>query len=88
MLDKDLVLEQQWSNAREYFENFLTDWRDSAWADDAAFWTCYSAEQEQSNPESNFSCYQQFVNDYANSSWVADARSKMAVLSSELAELG
>ncbi|MDA0687519.1 MAG: HEAT repeat domain-containing protein [Proteobacteria bacterium] len=84
----NLVLEQQWSSAREYFDKFLNDWADSPWADDAAFWTCYSAEQEQSDPESNFTCYQQFVNSYANSSWVADARTKMAVLGSELGELG
>ena len=32
-----LILEQQWSNAQNYFENFRSQWPDSVWTDDAAF---------------------------------------------------
>lgn len=83
-----LILEQQWSNAQNYFENFRTQWPDSVWTDDAAFWNCYAIEQEQSDQENHFNCYQQFVSDFAGSTWVADARTKLAVLGSQLAALG
>ncbi|MCG8415848.1 MAG: HEAT repeat domain-containing protein [Pseudomonadales bacterium] len=85
----NLILEQQWLNAREYFDNFRVEWPDSVWADDAAFWGCYSVEQQQTAEQvENFSCYQQFIGDFPNSSWVADARTKLAVLGAELAALG
>ena len=84
-----LIMEQQWGDAREYFENFNLEWPDSVWADDAAFWGCYSVEQEQTVEEQeNFSCYQQFISSYPESSWVADARTKLAVLGADLAALG
>ncbi len=85
----NLILEQQWTNAQAYFENFRVEWPESVWADDAAFWSCYSVEQQQTEQEvTNFSCYQQFIGDFPNSSWVADARTKLAVLGTELAALG
>ena len=85
----NLILEQQWADARENFEQFSADWPESVWADDAAFWGCYSVEQEQSAEEQeNFSCYQQFISSFPDSSWVADARTKMAVLGAELSALG
>lgn len=85
----NLILEQQWAEATENFESFTANWPDSVWADDAAFWGCYSVEQEESVEEQeNFSCYQQFISNYPDSSWISDARTKLAVLGAELAALG
>jgi len=84
----DLVLKQQWADAQELFNEFRSNWPESGWLDDASFWNCYAAEQQQSEQENNFSCYQDFIAEFPDSSWVADARSKMAVLGSELAALG
>lgn len=84
----DLILGQRWNEAREYFNRFGREWPESAWADDAAFWRCYAQQQQDSDQEPPFRCYEQFIADWPTSSWVADARSQLTVLSSELASRG
>jgi HEAT repeat protein len=84
----DLILAQRWVEAREHFGRFQQQWPDSAWADDAAFWQCYAQEQPDSDQEASFQCYEEYIASWPNSSWVADARSKLLVLGSELASRG
>lgn len=83
-----LVLEQRWNEAREYFEKFQSDHAGSAWADDAAFWQCYAIEQAAAQEAEDFTCYENFLNAWPDSSWVLDARSKLLVLGSLLASRG
>ncbi|NKB34563.1 MAG: hypothetical protein GKR91_15835 [Pseudomonadales bacterium] len=85
-----LVLEQQWNDAQAHFIEFQSDWPESAWVDDAAFWNCYAIEQSEGGTDQteHFNCYQNFVQNYPNSTWIADARSKLAVLGSRLSDLG
>lgn len=83
-----LILEQQWERARDHFQEFQTQWADSSWADDAAFWHCYAIEQLNTESREHFACYQDFLNNWPESSWVADARGKILVLGSRLAQRG
>lgn len=83
-----LVLDQRWIEARDYFEKFQADYTNSAWADDAAFWQCYAIEQAASQDSEHFTCYENFLNSWPDSSWVSDARSKLLVLGSRLASRG
>ena len=83
-----LVLEQRWEEAREYFEQFQIDHAGSAWADDAAFWQCYSIEQATNQEAEDFTCYETFLTAWPDSTWVSDARSKLLVLGSLLASRG
>lgn len=84
----NLIIEQRWSEAREHFSSFQQQWPDSAWADDAAFWHCFALEQPNGNQETQFQCYEEFIASWPASSWVADARSELLVLGSELASRG
>lgn len=83
-----LITDQQWSAAQDYFTEFQSNYPQSAWADDAAFWNCYAIEQAGTEQDQHFDCYQGFIDGWPDSSWVADARSKLAVLGSRLADLG
>ncbi len=83
-----LILEQQWDQARNHFQEFQTQWADSAWADDAAFWQCYAMEQMSTELNEHYTCYESFLSNWPESSWVADARGKLIVLSSHLAQRG
>jgi len=83
-----LVLEQKWAEAQEYFERFQDDYPDSLWADDAAFWNCYAIEQSTAQESANFSCYENFISAWPESSWASDARSKLLVMGSRLASRG
>ena len=82
------VLQQSWSQAQNYFSEFQSNWPDSVWADDAAFWLCYSIEQEKNDATANFQCYSDFISNWPESSWAADASSKLAILGANLAALG
>lgn len=82
------VLQQSWAEAQEYFTEFQNTWPDSVWADDAAFWRCYSIEQGKNDAGENFDCYSSFMGNWPGSSWAADASSKLAILASNLAALG
>jgi len=83
-----LVLEQRWNEVQAHFIEFQSNYPDSAWTDDAAFWNCYAIEQASTEREEQFNCYQQFVDSFPDSSYVADASSKLAVLGSRLASRG
>lgn len=85
-----LVLEQSWNDAQAHFLEFQSDWPDSPWVDDAAFWNCYAIEQGEggSDQTEHFNCYQTFIQTYPDSTWVADAQSKLAVLGAQLSDLG
>lgn len=83
-----LVLEQRWNEAQAHFIEFQVDWPESAWADDAAFWNCYAIEQSGTEQDEHFNCYREFVENHSNSTWVSDARSKLAVLGSRLSGRG
>jgi len=79
-----LVLEEEWLRARDYFTQFLSDWPESVWADDAAFWNCYSIEKAGNRESDYLNCYQQFVSNWPESSWTEDAMSKLAVLGTRM----
>ncbi|MEQ8953909.1 MAG: HEAT repeat domain-containing protein [Gammaproteobacteria bacterium] len=83
-----LILEQNWSQAQQFFSEFQQDYPDSAWRDDAAFWNCYAMEQASPVEIGQFNCYQAFVGTHPESSWVSDAISKQIVLASQLASRG
>ena len=85
-----LVLEQQWNEAQAHFIEFQADWPDSSWVDDAAFWNCYALEQSEGGTDQteHFNCYQGFIQNYPESTWGADARSKLAVLGTQLSDRG
>lgn len=82
------VLQQSWVEAQDYFTEFQNNWPDSVWADDAAFWRCYSIEQGKNDAGEDFECYSLFMRDWPGSSWAADASSKLAILATNLAALG
>ncbi len=82
------ILQQQWQQASDYFADFQQQYADSAWADDAAFWNCYAIEQLSSDEQAQFDCYQQFMSNWPQSSWTSDARAKLLVLASSLADRG
>lgn len=84
----NLVLEQKWEEAEQYFDRFQQNFSSSAWADDAAFWKCYAIEQQNTQDSEHFNCYRAFVDTWPQSSWASDARSKLLVLGSRLASRG
>ncbi|MCH7817507.1 MAG: HEAT repeat domain-containing protein, partial [Proteobacteria bacterium] len=83
-----LVLDQNWGEVQNYFTEFQSNWPESAWADDAAFWNCYAIEQAGTQDDQHFMCYREFIGSWPDSTWVADARTKLAVLGSRLASRG
>lgn len=83
-----LILQQRWSEARNYFQDFQSRWVESAWRDDAAFWECYALEQSGVPEAETFDCYESFVSTFTQSSWAEDARSKMFVIADRMSERG
>jgi HEAT repeat protein len=83
-----LILQQQWQQASDHFADFQQQFANSAWADDAAFWNCYALEQLSSDQQAQFECYQQFMSNWPQSSWTSDARAKLLLLASSLADRG
>lgn len=84
----ELVLEQNWAEAQRYFTDYQMRWPDSSWADDAAFWNCYSMDNGGADENLRFECYQGFIRDWPESSWVTDAASELAKLGSQMAKRG
>ena len=84
----NLILEQNWEQAINYFGEFQADYSDSAWVDDAAFWGCYAEEQLVGPSVDTFNCYQEMTTRFPNSSWTADARSKLLVIGTTQASRG
>lgn len=84
----NLVLQQQWQQARDYFTRYATDWPDSDMQDDAGYWRCFAWERSQNVSADQFNCYQDFVNRWEDSNWLDDARERMMIIGRRLAEQG
>ena len=89
-----LILERQWEEAEQAFEQLLKrlDQAEDApramvYADDASFWRCYTIAKKD-EPERAFECYARFVEGEPGSNWVNDARAAMIRLAQQLAENG
>jgi HEAT repeat protein len=84
----ELVLEQNWTEAQEYFTEYQQRWPESTWADDAAFWNCYSMNQSGADVDPRMDCFEEFITAWPQSSWVTDASSELAKLGSQQASRG
>ncbi|MCB0282490.1 MAG: HEAT repeat domain-containing protein [Calditrichaeota bacterium] len=79
-----LVLEKDWAKASDIFNELLSKYASSSWADDAQFWLCYSIEKSEQNLEASFDCYSRFIEKYPESKWHDDAMQNMVRLAEEL----
>ncbi len=80
-----LILDQKWKEARRAFEDFLKNYSNSRYVDDARFWICYAGEQAGLPPEEVFEAYHQFIQEFTNSNWLDDARANLIRIGRELA---
>ncbi len=79
-----LVLDKNWEDAIEKFEQLLDKHSDSSWEDDATFWICYAHEKKGRNNEKSFECYEDFIHDFEDSKWNDDALQNLAQLARQL----
>ncbi|UCE19426.1 MAG: HEAT repeat domain-containing protein [Gemmatimonadota bacterium] len=83
----DLILDENWPDARKSLSTFLEKYAESAYSDDASFWISYTLEK-QGKYEDAFKSYQGFVEAYTNSKYVDDAESNMIALAKKLYQMG
>jgi tetratricopeptide (TPR) repeat protein len=65
------VLGEQWKTARKYFAELQHRYPESAYADDAAYWTAYSWKEE--DPEKAATLYRKLLRDFPQSPYLDDA---------------
>ena len=84
----ELVLQERWPEAHVMLSRFLQEHPDSRWADDAAFWRCYTLQKLGKPLEEVFSCYEKFVATYTDSRWRDDAKAAMIRIGEQLVRQG
>ena len=82
------VLDENWDEALSLFGQFISEYSDSKWTDDAHFWKCYAREKVGQSLETSFECYQNFIRSYPGSQWVDDAKSNMIRIGQALVKNG
>lgn len=80
----NLILNSQWPEAAQAFENLVRNHPDSGWVDDAAFWRCYAGGQMRDSAEDTFGCYEEHIRRYPRSEWNDDAKRAMVRLAKRL----
>ncbi|MFC1563719.1 HEAT repeat domain-containing protein [candidate division KSB1 bacterium] len=84
----NLVLNEKWPEAREAMNEFKKNYPESRRISSAEYWICVTYEKLDYPGEQVFRLYEDFIKEYANSSWVDDARSNMVRIGSELIRSG
>lgn len=82
------ILDEKWQEALTDLEKVLNDYPDSRWVDDARFWQCYAREKLNHDLEEVFECYSQFIKSYAESDWVAEAKTNLIRIGRQLIQNG
>jgi hypothetical protein len=83
-----LIMEEEWEEAGQALDEFLSAYPKSPWVDDARFWKCYVLQETGGSRATVFKCFQEFISAYPTSEWADDARRKMIEIAEELAERG
>src|SRR5210317_1955046 len=70
---KELCINQEWLDAITSFEEFLEEYPDSRYNDDANFWIAYSIEKLPEKQKEAFLAFASFTEKYPESNWKDDA---------------
>ncbi|MEJ2629278.1 MAG: hypothetical protein P8078_12065, partial [bacterium] len=70
----DLILNEKWTEAVDYFNNFIKTNPRSMYIDDASFWLCYAKEKTGQPLQDSFDCYKNFSERFKDSEWADDAQ--------------
>ena len=84
----NLVLQQRWQEARDFFTRYANEFPGSDMQDDAGYWRCFAWERTQNVNPDQYSCYKDFISKWENSNWLDDARERMMIVARRLAEQG
>jgi len=84
----NFVLAEKWSEAEKSLSDFLKNYPESRWSDDARYWQCYLLEKKGATQEAAFKCYKSFVDDNPSSEWADDARANLVRIGRALADAG
>lgn len=79
-----LILDENWSDARQALGDFVRQFEHSKYTDDAWFWLCYAIDKSDVPDEEVFNAYYQFIQDYEKSKWVNDAKANLIVIGRRL----
>ena len=82
------ILDEKWAQARKAFDEFLKRYgqqRGNRYVDDARFWICYAMEKSKRSDEEVFEAYHQFIQEFANSNWLDDAKANLIKIGRRLA---
>ena len=74
------ILDEKWAQARQAFDEFLKRYgqqRGNRYVDDARFWICYAMEKSKLPDAEVFEAYHQFIQEFANSNWLDDAKANL-----------
>jgi HEAT repeat protein len=81
-----LLLDKDYSEAKQQFEQFLKDYKNSSFYDDASYWRCYAFEKTTKDMEKAFDCYIQFIETFPESKWREEAIESAFLLAKKLAK--
>jgi len=79
-----LVLEEKYAAARKKFEELLSKFPSSSYADDARYWTAYSLRSQDRSKA--IEDYKRFIRDHPQSSYYDDAVADLNALQMDMAE--
>ncbi|MFC1553710.1 HEAT repeat domain-containing protein [candidate division KSB1 bacterium] len=88
---KKLINEEKWGIARDTMRRFIDNYPESAYVDDAAYYSAYSyymmAEENSNMLVEVFNSFEDFVENYPKSKWLDDAQTEMINIGLKLEEM-
>jgi HEAT repeat protein len=75
-----LVLDQKWVDARKEFEGLIKSFPKSKWIEGSRYWLCHIREKLGEPPDSVYSCYAKFIEQYPKSPWAEQAASNLVLI--------
>jgi HEAT repeat protein len=80
------LLDKEYAAAQKAFEQFVRDFEDSSFYDDASYWKCYAFEKSTNDIEKAFECYRDFIEDFRKSKWREEAIERAFILAKKLSK--